>query len=246
MDSTALNRATRVLQTVLATIEPTLVADGKAGRFTRAVYERAPGTTKAAINTLLKALGVPSAEELFMQVTQARATSSPETTSLFDLEVVPAVTRLALQQGIPPSLPLTQLALESNWGKSPIPTADGKPSYNYAGLKYNSVSQSGAVNVRRIPAATTEVIKGKELKMSQDFAGFESAMDFAKAYFEYLFKSKSSYRYPGLAKAKTMFEWGNILQKGGYATDPAYANKLVAVEKRVVAKYDIASTTALA
>lgn len=246
MDSAALNRATRVLQTVLATVEPSLIADGKAGRFTRAVYERAPETTKAAINTLLKALGLLSAEDLFMQVTQTRASSSSETNSLFDLEVAPAITRLALQQGIPPSLPLTQLALESNWGRSPIPTTDGKPSYNYAGLKFNSVSQSGATNVRRIPTATTENIKGKDVKMQQDFAGFESAMDFAKAYFEYLFKSKSSYRYPGLQKAKTMLEWGTILQKGGYATDPQYANKLVSVEKRVVAKYDIASTTALA
>lgn len=244
----ATRRAVAAAQAVLKETDPSMIVDGKAGSFTLAVYKRSSSAVKAAVDTLMGALGVagsiPAANLVYRTVADvARATPTQASSkrAVFDLQVVPAVTREARRRGLNPSNHIAQLALETGYGENTPLLANGQPSFNYGGIKWQSVRTP-----TKISAVTTEYKGGKPSRVVQDFAVFATADEFAKAYFNYLFTGPSAYRYKGLEKAKTPFEFGSILQRGGYATDPRYAEKFADVAASVTRKYALADNSASA
>jgi len=241
-------RAIAAAQAVLKEVEPSMIIDGKAGSFTLAAYNKAPRPIQSTVDTLMAALGavgsIPAAN-LEYRATKSAAEAAPTQASskraIFDLQVVPAVTREARRRGLNPSNHVAQLALETGYGESTPLLAGGRPSYNYGGIKWQSVKTP-----TKVSAMTTEYVGGKPTHVAQDFAVFASADDFARAYFDYLFTGPSAYRYPGLAQALTPEKFGAILQKGGYATDPNYAKKFVDVASTVSRRYALANNSVLA
>lgn len=121
--------------------------------------------------------------------------------------------------GIPANFMLAQAALETGWGKREIVGADGSNSHNLFGIKAGSQWNGPTVDV-----TTTEYIGGQPRKMVQKFRAYASE---AESFADYARLMKDSPRYAkvvaGAADAK-QFAVG--LQKAGYATDPAYADKL--------------------
>jgi peptidoglycan hydrolase FlgJ len=123
------------------------------------------------------------------------------------------------QTGIPAPFMVAQAAHETGWGQRNIKNADGTPSHNLFGIKAGA-NWSGPV----AQITTTEVVDGQARKVTAKFRAYASD---AESFADYAKLLKDSPRYaqvvanPGTAQA---FAQG--LQRAGYATDPAYADKL--------------------
>jgi peptidoglycan hydrolase FlgJ len=156
------------------------------------------------------------------------------------------------QTGIPASFMVAQAAHESGWGKRDIRNADGSSSNNLFGIKAGA-NWTGPV----AEVVTTEYVGGKAHKVTAKFRSYESAdasfRDYAK-----LMKDSPRYAgvVAGVAgnmapkvtegvqlaaynptanfaggdtSAANASKFARGLQRAGYATDPAYADKLTRV-----------------
>jgi peptidoglycan hydrolase FlgJ len=123
--------------------------------------------------------------------------------------------------GIPASFMVAQAAHESGWGKREITGTDGTKSHNVFGIKATPGWKGKTVEVQ-----TTEVINGQAHKVTARFRAYASYDDAFKDYARLI---SSNDRY---AKVVAQAQNGNAtgfargLQQAGYATDPAYAEKL--------------------
>nr|WP_297457500.1 flagellar assembly peptidoglycan hydrolase FlgJ [uncultured Halomonas sp.] len=123
--------------------------------------------------------------------------------------------------GVPAELILAQAALETGWGKHEIPTADGNDSHNLFGIKAGSQWRGETTDI-----VTTEYIDGVMRKQVDSFRVYDS---FEDAFTDYARLIGDNPRYTGVVSAASPHEAAHALQAGGYATDPAYADKLIAV-----------------
>ncbi len=126
------------------------------------------------------------------------------------------------QTGIPASFMVAQAAHESGWGRRDIRNADGSSSFNLFGIKAGGNWQGPVAEV-----TTTEYVAGVARKVIAKFRAYtspdESFRDYAKL-------MKDSPRYAGVvAASRTAEGFAQGLQRAGYATDPAYADKLTRV-----------------
>ncbi|MFT3856272.1 MAG: flagellar assembly peptidoglycan hydrolase FlgJ [Aquabacterium sp.] len=124
--------------------------------------------------------------------------------------------------GISASNILGQAALESGWGKHEIKTKDGTPSHNLFGIKATSGWKGKVAEV-----TTTEYIGGVARKVTAKFRAYDSYEEAFKDHARLLSESPRYSRT--VAQADTAHEYARGLQKAGYATDPAYAEKLTKV-----------------
>jgi flagellar protein FlgJ len=130
------------------------------------------------------------------------------------------------QSGIPAAFMIGQAAHESGWGQRPIRKADGSDSHNLFGIKAGA-GWTGAV----AEVTTTEYVGGEAQKMSAKFRAYASD---GEAFRDYAAMLKASPRYAGVvaqvaqapASAASAQRFALGLQRAGYATDPAYADKL--------------------
>jgi peptidoglycan hydrolase FlgJ len=125
--------------------------------------------------------------------------------------------------GIPAAHVLGQAALETGWGKRVIRTADGQDSHNLFGIKATS-NWTGKV----AEVTTTEYIGGVPRKVTAKFRAYDSYEEAFKDHARLLTQSKR-YQQTAVAQADTAQGYASGLQKAGYATDPAYADKLTRV-----------------
>lgn len=236
-DVTSARRAASAAQAILQETDKTLIVDGRFGSHTMKVFEASSPALKGAVNGVVRSLGFTGGVNSLRGQFAAKASSVPDGGNFFDTKVIPSLVRAARERGVNPAFGIAQLVLESGGGVSTPLGDDGQPSLNYAGLKWNSVVPHTR---RKATAKTGEVIAGKRVTQIAEFAAFDTADEFAVAYFRYLYSGPSSYRYKGLDKATTALQFGNILQQGGYATDPKYGEKLASVATRVSIKYALA------
>ena len=124
--------------------------------------------------------------------------------------------------GIPAAFMIAQSALETGWGKREIVGADGTPSNNLFGIKAGAKWKGPVVE-----ATTTEYIGGRPQKLVQRFRAYASA---AESFADYARLIRDNPRYQGVVAAGTDAQgFASGLQRAGYATDPAYADKLARV-----------------
>ncbi len=124
--------------------------------------------------------------------------------------------------GIPAAFMIAQAAHETGWGRKEIKHADGTPANNLFGIKAGA-NWSGPV----AEVTTTEYIGGVARKVTAKFRAYASH---AESFADYARLIKDSPRYAGVvAKGKDAAGFAQGLQKAGYATDPAYAEKLTRV-----------------
>ena len=128
--------------------------------------------------------------------------------------------------GIPATFMVAQAAHESGWGKREIRLADGSSAHNLFGIKANA-GWTGAV----AEITTTEWIGGEPQKVTAKFRAYasyeESFRDYARLLRDsprYAAVAAQAAQAPASAASGQTFAQG--LQKAGYATDPAYADKL--------------------
>jgi flagellar protein FlgJ len=125
------------------------------------------------------------------------------------------------RSGIPAAFMVAQAAHETGWGRKEIRHADGSPSYNLFGIKAGASWQGPTAEI-----TTTEYIGGVGQKVTAKFRAYGS---YAESFADYARLMKTSPRYAGVANADSAGEFAQGLQKAGYATDPAYADKLTRV-----------------
>lgn len=139
----------------------------------------------------------------------------------FVQEVLPHARKVARETGIPAHFMIAQAALETGWGKHQIRRADNQPSFNLFGIK-----ASGSWRGRVVETMTTEYVEGTPQKISEKFRAYNS---YEEAFRDYARLLQNNTRYAKVLKSRsaTAFAWG--LQQAGYATDPAYAEKLLKI-----------------
>lgn len=121
--------------------------------------------------------------------------------------------------GIPAAFMVSQAALESGWGRKEIRHADGTPSFNLFGIKAGGSWKGPVAEVM-----TTEYVDGKAQKVVAKFRAYGS---YAESFADYAGLMKGSRRYAGVVASSSSAQgFAQGLQRAGYATDPAYADKL--------------------
>ncbi len=132
--------------------------------------------------------------------------------------------------GIPATFMISQAALETGWGRKEIRHADGSPSYNLFGIKAGANWKGPVAEI-----TTTEYVSGQPQKVVAKFRAYSS---YAESFADYGKLMQDSPRYAGIAsraaKGTLQGQGGAVafaqgLQRAGYATDPAYADKLTRV-----------------
>lgn len=128
------------------------------------------------------------------------------------------VMQAAANAGDPhPAVVAAQWAIESGWG------AKESGKNNFFGIKARP-GQPGTV--RR----TREVINGRTVYINDKFADYNTLEEGIAARVAFT-KQNKRYERSGYFSARTPYEAAQALQRGGYATDPNYANSLAAVIK---------------
>ena len=121
--------------------------------------------------------------------------------------------------GIPASFMVAQAAHESGWGRHEIKNSDGSSSFNVFGIKAGANWKGPVAEV-----TTTEVVDGQAHKVKAKFRAYGS---YEEAFTDYAKMMKDNPRYSKVvANSATPQGFAQGLQKAGYATDPAYADKL--------------------
>lgn len=139
--------------------------------------------------------------------------------------VWPMAEKAAEALGTTPSVLVAQAALETGWGRHINRAPDGTSSNNLFNIKANNAWSGDTVSVN-----TTEYIAGRAQKQTASFRSYESLGD---AFNDYVNFIKSNPRYaPALQKASDPGAYIEALQDAGYATDPAYANKVKDILQR--------------
>ena len=124
--------------------------------------------------------------------------------------------------GIPAAFMIGQAAHESGWGRREIRHADGSASHNLFGIKAGA-DWKGPV----AETATTEYVDGRAVKTVARFRAYASH---AESFADYARLVKDSPRYQQvLSQGQDVGSFAAGLQRAGYATDPAYAEKLTRV-----------------
>lgn len=179
----------------------------------------APGRTAALAAPLPgQAAGAPSRAQA---ADAGAATATTARTRAHDFVAANQAAARAAEAatGIPASFMIAQAAHETGWGKRDIRMADGSPSHNLFGIKAGANWKGPVAEVR-----TTEYIGGQPRSVVARFRAYASPEE---SFADYARLMKESPRYAQVvANAGTAQGFAQGLQRAGYATDPAYADKL--------------------
>ncbi len=134
--------------------------------------------------------------------------------SRFLSAMLPHAQQAETKTGVPATFILAHAALESGWGQKEIRAADGSSSHNLFGIKATGWSGDST------EITTTEYRQGVALKVAQKFRSYA---DYGEGFTDY---AKLIQRRYGAAASTDAEAFANGLANGGYATDPAYADKL--------------------
>jgi flagellar protein FlgJ len=140
----------------------------------------------------------------------------------FIKQMLPHAEAAARELGVDPHALLAQAALETGWGKSVPCNAAGECSFNLFGIKAGAQWSGASVNV-----PTLEFEEGVAVRKVERFRAYESPADSFRDYAKLI---GNNARYENaVGTGDNVAAFASALQKGGYATDPNYARKLVAV-----------------
>jgi len=154
------------------------------------------------------------------------ATSAPEVTAeereKFISGLMPHATEAARELGVDPQSLVAQAALETGWGRS----QPGGDSNNLFGIKAGA-----SWNGQSVQANTEEFAGAESRRVDADFRAYASPRESMQDYVRLI---RDNPRYAGaLNTGSDVQAFATALQRGGYATDPDYARKLVAVAAEI-------------
>lgn len=124
--------------------------------------------------------------------------------------------------GVAPEVLLAQAALETGWGAKMLSHRDGRSSFNLFNIKADSRWSGQAVTTQ-----TLEYRDGLAIREQSRFRAYESL---EQSFDDYANFVETSPRYRGaLSQASDSERFVRGLAEAGYATDPAYADKVIGI-----------------
>lgn len=123
--------------------------------------------------------------------------------------------------GVPPAFVVAQAALETGWGRAELRHGDGRSSHNLFNIKAGS-SWKGPV----VELPVTEYANGRAYT---ETARFRSYPSYAEAFGDYTRLLSENSRYADVLGQSDVRGFAGALQRGGYATDPQYADKIARI-----------------
>ena len=140
----------------------------------------------------------------------------------FATRLAPHAADAADRLGVSPRGLIAQAALETGWGRYMIRHPDGRSSHNFFGIKAGPEWSGELV---RVP--TTEYIDGRAVTVNAAFRTYENT---AGAFADYVDFIEHNPRYAAvIAEGSNAAAFAEQLARAGYATDPNYADKIVAI-----------------
>jgi flagellar protein FlgJ len=159
-------------------------------------------------------------------IAAVRSGDAPAHVEAFVQRLLPHAQAASAGTGIPARFMLGQAALETGWGRTEIRGADGQNSHNLFGIKAGNGWKGRTVDI-----VTTEYVDGKAQKQVESFRAYDSYADSFRDYANLL---RGNARYQNvIAHGQDATGFARGLQQAGYATDPAYAQKLMGVIRLV-------------
>lgn len=132
-----------------------------------------------------------------------------------------------------PEVLIAQAALETGWGKHISKDKNGNSSFNLFNIKAGN-NWDG----KSIEKTTIEFYRGVPVREGAKFRAYDSYEESFRDYVDFL---KSSDRYSkALRQAADPEKFIHGLQRAGYATDPAYADKVLNIIDR---EWDVINKT---
>jgi flagellum-specific peptidoglycan hydrolase FlgJ len=140
----------------------------------------------------------------------------------FIASIAEAAVESADQTGVPASVTIAQAILESYWGSSRLAT----DARNYFGIK--AQPQGGTAGA--LSLAVWEVIGGRNVVQTQAFRAYHTV---AESFVDHGLFFLQNPRYAGAMAVKNdARKFATAINREGYATDPAYASKLIGLMDR--------------
>lgn len=136
----------------------------------------------------------------------------------------PTIDKVGNELGMPDVIKqvcLAQAALETGYGSSSLMVK----AHALFGIKASKTWKGKVYS-----AKTNEVYAGIEQTVSATFRAYNTVADSVRDYFKLL----QGKRYKEALTAKTVEDAVHIIVKGGYATDPKYAEKVINIYKQVI------------
>jgi flagellar rod assembly protein/muramidase FlgJ len=135
----------------------------------------------------------------------------------FIMRLTNAAVESQRKSGVPASITIAQAALESGWGESAL----AKTGNNLFGIKADSLWRGQTLTMN-----TKEFIKGQWVVVPalwRKYASWQASIDDHAAFL------KRNPRYKACFLCTTAPAFAHALAQAVYATDPDYANKLIAL-----------------
>ncbi|MRV74816.1 flagellar assembly peptidoglycan hydrolase FlgJ [Duganella sp. FT92W] len=172
-----------------------------------------PSQSSASLAMRARAAGMADSSGAIMAATLNNANSASQ--KEFLESIMPWATEAAQKLGVAPELVAAHAALESGWGQHPLGASN-----NLFGIKAGSQWQGGVTS-----AATTEYAYGLPMKKVEKFRSYP---DTASAFRDYANVLVDNPRYrDALNTGSDARAFAQGVARGGYATDPSYADKLM-------------------
>jgi len=140
----------------------------------------------------------------------------------FAAEVWPHAQRIAKKLDVAPEGILAQVALETGWGRHVPQSGDGNSSFNLFGIK-----AGGSWGGDTVAKTTIEFEAGLPRMEVHKFRAYD---DIGRGFDDYSSLLSTSPRYEAVRNnGDDADAFADALQASGYATDPAYADKIRSV-----------------
>lgn len=124
--------------------------------------------------------------------------------------------------GLDPKVLMAQAALETGWGQFVAKDTNGGSSNNLFNIKSTAEAETEAVEIK-----TTEYIADTPIKVNASFKKYPSI---EHSFNDYVALIKGNGRYEtALANTADPGRYVNELHRAGYATDPHYSSKIMAI-----------------
>ena len=140
----------------------------------------------------------------------------------FSQQLYPAARQAASMLGVDPRLLLSQAALETGWGQRMISGNRGENSFNLFGIKADASWQG--------PKVWVDTLEYRDGVAVRERAAFRAYGSYEESFADYARFIREQPRYQeALRQAGTPRGYIQALQQAGYATDPDYARKVMAI-----------------
>lgn len=197
------------------------------GQIQGKLTDQEPGVTP--VEETVESLAATASSKLKTTVYDEQLPDRFDSPEAFVEALLPIAERMAGELGVDPKVLVAQAALETGWGKYVIKESDGSSSYNLFNIKAGRSWEGDRAQV-----STLEYRDGIAQKERADFRSYGSYQESFTDYVNFL---KNSTRYQqALNVADSPLQYLQELQQAGYATDPAYADKINSIfENRILA-----------